>query len=393
MLNKQMHGKPLIYFDSAATALKPLPVIETLTDFYANNYGTVHRAIYELCLHSSEKYEQARQTIKNFINASKTEEIIFTKGTTESINLVAYSFGKAFVKPGDEVLISGMEHHSNIVPWQIMCQDRGSCLKVIPLHENGELDLGKFQELLSNRTKIVAIAHISNTLGTINPIKEIISMAHQAGAKVLIDGAQAAPHMPIDVQDLGADFYAFSGHKLYGPTGIGILYGKESILEMMPPYQGGGDMIKTVAFECTTYNHLPLKFEAGTPNIGGVIGLEAALKYMKRIGMETICEWEHALLTYATDKLLEMDGLHIIGQAKEKGAIISFFLDRIHPSDIGSLLDLDGVAVRTGKHCTHPLMDRFQIPGTVRLSFGLYNQKHEIDQFVKFLKTAIMKLR
>ncbi|NGX43261.1 MAG: Cysteine desulfurase [Chlamydiae bacterium] len=393
MLRKQMHGKPLIYFDSAATAQKPQTVIDTICHFYEEHYGTVHRAVYELALHSTEEYQQVRNKVRDFIHAKKSEEIIYTRGTTESINLVAYSFGKAFVKPGDEVIVSQIAHHSNIVPWQILCEDRGASLRVIPCNDRGELDLEAYRKLLSNKTKIVAMSHVCNSLGTINPIKTMIRMAHDAGAKVLIDGAQASPHLPIDVQDLDADFYAFSGHKTFGPTGIGILYGKEELLNQMPPYQGGGDMIKNVTFEKTTYNDLPLKFEAGTPMIAEVLGLGAAIDYLNAIGMENIQTWEQELLHHATQQIETTEGLKIIGTAKEKGAILSFIVEGIHHLDIGTLLDLQGIAVRTGHHCTQPVMDRFHIPGTTRASFALYNTKAEIDRFVEVLHKVIKQLR
>lgn len=393
LLDNKMHGKPLIYLDSAATAQKPMPVIDIMNDFYKNHYGTVHRAVYELSTYATENYQKARETIRQFINADSVNEVIFTRGTTESINLVAYSFGKAFVGKGDEVIISEIEHHSNIVPWQIMCEDRGAILRVIPVNDSGELDLEAYANLLSENTKIVAVGHISNSLGTINPIKKMIGMAHNEGAKVLIDGAQASPHIPIDVRDLDADFYVFSGHKTFGPTGIGVLYGKEELLDKMPPYQGGGDMIKTVRFDKTVYNDLPLKFEAGTPMIAEVLGLGTAVEYLQKIGMENICDWEHSLLEYATSQLQAIDGLRIIGTAKEKSAIISFIVNGVHPLDIGTLLDLQGIAVRTGHHCTQPVMNRFGISGTTRASFSLYNNKEEINRFVETLKIIIKKLR
>lgn len=386
MLKKTMHGNPLIYFDSAATAQKPQVVIDVLTDFYQNNYGTVHRAIYQLCIHATNAYEDARNKIRNFINAEKNEEIIFTRGTTEAINTVAYSFGKAFIQPGDEVIISETEHHSNIVPWQLMCEDRGSILKVIPVNDHAEIDLDAFSAMLSNKTKLVAIAHVANSTGTIHPVKKVIEMAHAYGAKVLIDGAQSAPHLPIDVQDLNADFYVFSGHKIYGPTGVGVLYGKQKLLEEMPPYQGGGDMIDRVSFAKTTYHALPLKFEAGTPIIAEVIALGAAIDYLNSVGLKEIQEWEHQLLVYATSQLAEMKEIRIIGTAKEKGGIISFVAEGVHAFDIGSMLDLKGIAIRTGHHCAQPTMLRFGVQATCRISFGLYNTKEEVDLFVKALK-------
>ena len=393
MLKKKMHGHPLIYFDSAATAQKPQVVIDTISDFYRNNYGTVHRAVYELAQNSTREYQAVRERIRTFLNAKKFEEIIYTRGTTESINMVAYSFGKAYIRPGDEVILSRLEHHSNIVPWQIMCEDRGASIKVIPCNEKGELDLNVFKTLLNEKTKMVAVGHVANSLGTINPIEEITRMAHAAGAKVLVDGAQAAPHLPIDVQKLDVDFYAFSGHKTFGPTGIGILYGKESLLESMPPYQGGGDMIKTVTFEKTTYNTLPVKFEAGTPMIAEVLGLGAAIDYITAIGMQEIKQWEEKLLHHATEQLEKIEGLRIIGKAKNKGAIISFVVEGAHPLDLGTLLDVKGIAVRTGHHCAQPVMDRFCLSGTTRASFAFYNTIDEIDRFIEVLKEVINQLR
>lgn len=393
MLSKTMHGKPLIYFDSAATAQKPNAVIDAITNFYRDHYGTVHRAVYQLALHSTEEYQQTRRKIRAFLNAAKDEEIIFTRGTTESINLVAYSFGKAFVKPGDEILISAMEHHSNIVPWQILCEDRGAVLKVIPMNEKGELLLDDYAKLLNPRTRLVAITHVSNSLGTINPIKQIVSMAHQAGAKVLVDGAQSAPHLKVDVQDLDVDFFVFSGHKVMGPTGIGILYGKADLLNQMPPYQGGGDMIEKVTFAETTYNVLPLKFEAGTPMIAEVMGLGAAIDYLQTIGLENIQNWEHELLAYATGQLEQIPGLKIIGQAAQKGALISFSVEGMHPLDIGTFLDLKGIAIRTGHHCAQPVMQFFNVPATARASFAFYNTKEEIDVFAVALQSIARLLK
>lgn len=393
MLKKSMHGHPLIYFDSAATAQKPQVVIDAITNFYSQHYGTVHRAVYELSVYATQAYQQVRQHLAAFLNAAKPEEIIFTRGTTESINMVAYAFGKAFIKPGDEILITEMEHHSNIVPWQLMCEDRGAILKVVPMNDRGELDLADFAKLLNAKTKIVAVAHVANSLGSINPIKEIAAMAHAAGAKLLVDGAQSAPHMPVDVQDLDADFYVFSGHKLYGPTGIGVLYGKEALLQAMPPYQGGGDMIETVTFAKTTYNVLPMKFEAGTPMIAEVIGLGAALDYITAIGMANIQRYEQQLLVYATQQLLLIEGLRIIGTAAKKEAIISFVIDGIHPLDIGTMLDLHGIAIRTGHHCAQPTMRHFGVPATARASFAFYNDKSEIDSFLVALQNVIRLIR
>lgn len=393
MLKKTMHGKPLVYLDSAATAQKPQVVIDTLQKFYQDHYGTVHRAIYELSIKSTMSYQEARKKAKAFLNAAKESEIIFTRGTTESINMIAYSFGKAFLKPGDEIIISEIEHHSNIVPWQIACEDRGCHLRVIPCNDRGELILDEYKKLLNEKTKIVAFTHISNSLGTLNPIKQMIEWAHSVGAKVLVDAAQSAPHLPIDVQDLDVDFLAFSGHKIYGPTGVGVLYGKESLLEAMPPYQGGGDMIDTVTFPKTTYNTLPLKFEAGTPIIAEVIALGAALDYVKAIGLPAIYQWEHDVFLYATKKMEELPEVKIIGTAAQKGGIISFVVDKVHHLDVGTMLDLKGIAVRTGNHCAQPAMRHFGVTGTARLSLGLYNNKGEIDHFVGALKDCIVSLR
>lgn len=393
MLKKSMHGKPLIYFDSAATAQKPQVVIDCIRKFYETQYATVHRAIYDLSVFATKEFQEARKKVQTFINAAHVEEIIFTRGTTESINMVAYSFGKAFVKAGDEILITELEHHSNIVPWQILCEDRGATLQVVPFNERGELRMDEFVRLLSPRTKLVAVAHVSNALGTLNPIQEIVKLAHAKGAKVLCDGAQAAPHLPVDVQALDVDFYVFSGHKVYGPTGIGILYGKEELLNAMPPYQGGGDMIETVTFPKTTYNVLPLKFEAGTPMIAEAIGLGVAIDYLQGIGMENVHRWENELLSYATEKMQAIPGVRIVGTAPEKGGIISFLVDGIHHLDVGTMLDLKGVAIRTGHHCAQPVMRHFQTTGTARVSFGLYNQKEEVDRFIEALQDVIAKFK
>lgn len=393
MLSKKMHGHPLIYLDSAATAQKPQCVIDTMTDFYTNHYGTVHRAVYELATHATMEYQNVRCKAQKFLNATDPGEIIFTRGTTDAINLVAHSFGKWFLKPGDEVVISAMEHHSNIVPWQIMCEERDAVLKVIPINERGELLMEDYRQLLNKKTKIVAVAHISNALGTINPIKEMGALAHAAGAKILVDGAQAAPHMPLDMQELDVDFYAFSGHKTYGPTGVGVLYGKRNLLMEMPPYQGGGDMIKVVSFKETTYNELPLKFEAGTPMIAEVLGLGSALDYLSSIGLDQISKWESELLHYAAEQMERIPEVTMIGTAQNKSAIISFKIDGIHPLDIGTMLDLKGIAIRTGHHCAQPLMQRYSMPASARISFGLYNTKQEIDLFIDALKSIIAMLK
>lgn len=393
MLKQTMHGKPLVYFDSAATAQKPQVVIDSIAQFYASQYGTVHRAVYELCAASTQSYQQTRELVRDFIGANRSEEIIFTQGTTDSINLAAHSFGKICLNPGDEVLITAMEHHSNIVPWQMICEEKQAILRVVPINERGELVMEELAKLLNKNTRILAMTHISNALGTLNPIKEIIQTAHANNTKVLIDAAQSAPHMPINVQELDCDFLAFSGHKLYGPTGIGILYGKEKLLEQMPPYQGGGDMIESVSFEKTSYNVPPLKFEAGTPMIAEVIGLGQAISYLQKIGMQKVSDREHALLQYATQKMEQIPGIRIIGTAKEKGAIISFEAEKIHPLDIGTMLDLKGIAIRTGHHCAQPVMKYFKVPGTARISFAFYNTFEEIDFFIQSLDEILKKLR
>lgn len=395
MLNKKMHGHPLIYFDTAATAQKPQVVIDAISDFYTNHYGTVHRAVYELAVHSTLAYQDVRQKIQYFLNAAKPEEIIFTRGTTESINLVAYSFGKAFIQPGDEILISQMEHHSNIVPWQIACEDRGAILKIIPMNIHGEILLDEYEKLLTPRTKIVAITHVSNALGTVNPIEQMAAMAHAAGAKILVDGAQSAPHMTIDVQKLDVDFFVFSGHKCYGPTGIGVLYAKANLMEIMPPYQGGGDMIEEVSFEETTYNALPLKFEAGTPMIAEVIGLGTAIDYLNQLGLPAIHQYELHLCEYATEKLMAIPKLNIIGTAQHKSALVSFTVDGVHPLDIATLLDLNGIAIRSGHHCAQPALRYFGVlsTGTARASFSFYNTIEEIDRFIEVLNKIIRSLR
>lgn len=392
VLKKSMHGKPLVYLDSAATAQKPDAVIDTIASFYREHYGTVHRAIYELAVDSSLRFEKVREQTRAFLNAAKAHEIIFTRGTTESINLVASSYGKAFINPGDEIIITEMEHHSNIVPWQILCEERGAILKVVPFNDQGILDLDAYHQMLSAKTQFVSIAHVSNTLGTVNPIKEMVKAAHEVGAYVLIDGAQAAPHRPVDVQDLDADFYVFSVHKAYGPTGIGVLYGKEVLLNAMPPYQGGGDMIETVTFEKTTYNVLPLKFEAGTPLIAEVIGLGSALEYLQKIGMKSIHQAEQELLKYATERFKEFPKVRIIGEAPEKGGVISFIVEGIHPLDIGTMLDLKGVAIRTGHLCAQPVMQHYGVTALARISLGLYTSKQDLDIFFSSLKSVIQQL-
>ncbi len=389
ILLQKIHGKPLIYFDNAASNQKPQCVIDRLVDYYSNENSNIHRGVHYLSQKATMAFENARDTIKTFINASSSSEIVFSRGTTESINLIAQSFGKKFINKGDEVIISAMEHHSNIVPWQMICEEKTAHLKVIPFFENGELDLEAFEKLLSEKTKIIAITHVSNALGTINPIKEIIKKAHEYDIPVLIDGAQGIAHEKVDVQDLDCDFYCFSGHKIYAPMGIGILYGKEKWLNAIPPYHGGGEMIKTVTFEKTTYNDLPFKFEAGTPNVGDALALETAIKYINSIGLDNISAYENELLTYATNSLSKIDGVKIFGTSKNKAAVLSFLTGDIHPFDAGTIIDHFGVAVRTGHHCAQPLMDIYRIPGTIRASFAFYNTKEEIDMLI----TAIKKVK
>ena len=379
ILGREVYGKPLVYLDNAATTQKPQCVIDAISEAYCNENANVHRGIHFLSQQATDMMEAAREKVRQFIGAGSTEEIIFTRGTTESINLLASSFAQAFLKEGDEIVISGMEHHSNIVPWQIQAQRHGFKIKVIPVTDLGELDMNAFKALLTAKTKLVSITHVSNVLGTVNPIFEIINLAHSQGIPVAIDGAQAVPHIKVNVKNLGADFYALSGHKIYGPTGIGVLYGRKDLLEKMPPYQGGGEMIKKVTFEGTTYNELPYKFEAGTPDYVGSIALGTALDYVQEIGMEQIAAYESELCSYALSRLGEIPGMRIIGNSPERSAVISFLVGNIHPSDMGTLLDRLGIAVRTGHHCAEPLMDRFGIPGTVRASFSLYNTKAEID--------------
>ncbi len=393
ILQKTVNKKPLIYFDTAATAQKPKQVIDALYDFYTNHYGTVHRSVYTLAEEAEAMYHRARRSVQTFLNAAHPEEIIFTRGATTSLNLVAHSFGKSFLQPGDVILISQIEHHSNIVPWQMVCDERGALLRTIPINERGELIMEAFEELLDEKVKMVSIAHVSNVIGTLHPVEEIIKAAHRVGARVCIDGAQAVPHLPVDVQALDADFYAFSGHKLYGPTGAGVLYGKRELLDRMAPWEGGGDMIERVSFEKTTYNQLPYKFEAGTPNVAAAIGLGASIDYLNQIGMEVIHSWEKELLAYATEKLVQIPGLKIIGTAENKGAIISFIIDGIHPLDLATFLNCEGIAIRTGHHCSQPTMDFFGISGTARISFGLYNTLEEIDRFVFSLQNILSILK
>jgi len=379
VLKQTIHGKPLVYLDSAATAQKPYAVIDAIRRFHEVDCANIHRGVHELSQRSTAAYEAARGKAKRFINARSKTEMIFVRGTTEGINLVAAAWGRKNIKAGDEIVISAMEHHSNIVPWQMLVEEKDAKLRVIPMNDRGELLLEEYEKLLGPRTRLVAFTHVSNALGTINPARQMVEMAHRAGALALVDGAQAVPHMKVDVQALDADFYAFSGHKLIGPTGIGFLYGKSKLLDAMPPYQGGGDMIRTVTFEKTTYNDLPYKFEAGTPNIAGGIGLGAAIDYVNHIGIDKIAAYEHQLLEYGTEALSRIPGLRIIGTAREKAAVLSFVIEGIHPHDIGTVLDRQGIAVRTGHHCAQPVMDRFQVPATTRASLAFYNTFHEID--------------
>ena len=389
ILKKYVHDKPLVYLDNAATTQKPQVVIDKLNEYYSSMNSNIHRGVHALSGVATEAFESARIRIKQFINALGKNEIIFTRGTTEAINLVAQTYGRANVNEGDEVIISHMEHHSNIVPWQLLCEEKKAKLRVIPVNDDGELIFEEFEKMINERTKIVSVVYVSNSLGTINPVKEIIDLAHKFNVPVLLDGAQAVNHLKIDVHNLDCDFFAFSGHKLYGPTGIGALYGKVNLLEAMPPYQGGGDMISKVTFEKTTYNELPHKFEAGTPNIAGAIGLGAAVEYVDKIGIENIAAHELELLNYATEQISDIPGLRIIGTSKNKTGVISFVLENIHPHDIGTFLDFEGVAIRTGHHCTQPLMQRFNVPATSRASFGLYNTKEEIDVLISGLKKII----
>lgn len=393
ILQRTINGRPLVYFDNGATSQKPLQVIEAVEKYYAYQNSNIHRGVHTLSQEATDMYEQSREAVRAHINAASIREIIFTRGTTESINLVASSFGKKFVKEGDEIIISAMEHHSNIVPWQMMCEERGARLRVVPFNDAGELMMEELDKLLNERTKLVAVVHVSNALGTINPVKDIISKAHRMNVPVLLDGAQAVPHMQVDVRDLDVDFYCFSAHKMFGPTGVGVLYGKEKWLEEMPPYQGGGEMIKTVTLERTEYNELPFKFEAGTPNIEAGIAFKTAIDYINHIGLFNIAQYEEDLLDYATGALLKVDGLRIVGTAQHKASVVSFLVDGTHPYDVGMILDKLGIAVRTGHHCTQPIMDHFCIPGTARASFAFYNTKAEVDVLVEGVKKAAQMLR
>ena len=389
ILREKVHGKPLVYLDNAATSQKPQLLIETLQKYYGLENANIHRGIHFLSERATQTYEAARAKVRGFLNAAESREIIFVRGTTEGINLVSQSYGRRFIGEEDEIILSAMEHHSNIVPWQILCEQVGARLRIIPMNDDGELLIDEYERLLSDRTKLVAVTHLSNALGTINPIKQIIQIAHRHGVPVLVDGAQAVPHLEVDVRDLDCDFYAFSGHKLYGPTGVGVLYGRASLLDAMPPYQGGGDMIRSVTFEKTLYNVLPYKFEAGTPNIAGGIGLGAAIDYLRAIGMELVAAYERELLAYATGAVSAITGVRIIGTAREKAGVLSFVLDGVHPHDVGTILDREGIAIRTGHHCAMPVMQRFGVPATARASFGFYNTREEVDALVG----AIHKVR
>jgi len=389
ILSRSVRGKRLVYLDNAATTQKPQAVIDRLVRYYSEENSNVHRGVHYLSEVATAAYEGARTTVRQFVNARSEKEIVFTRGTTEGINLVVQSWGRTNVKAGDEVLISAIEHHSNIVPWQFLCAEKNAVLRIIPVNDRGELIIDEFARMLNERVKIVAVGHASNALGTINPLERMIAMAHANGSLILIDGAQGVPHMTVDVQKLDCDFYAFSGHKVYGPTGIGVLYGKEALLDAMPPWQGGGDMILSVSYEKTTFNALPYKFEAGTPNIAGVVGLAAALDYIGAIGVDNIGAYEHDLLLYATQRLSEIDGLRFIGTAANKAAVISFVLEGVHPHDIGTVLDQHGIAIRTGHHCAQPLMTRFNVPATGRASFGLYNTRGEADALAEGLRRVV----
>jgi cysteine desulfurase/selenocysteine lyase len=383
ILGQTVHGHKLVYLDNAATSQKPKAVTDAIVRYYERDNANVHRGVHYLSERATEEYEAGRTAAQKFINAANPREIIFVRSATEGINLVAQTYGRKHVAAGDEVLITAMEHHSNIVPWQLLCEEKGAKLQVAPINDKGELVLEQFERLISSRTKIVAVGHVSNALGTINPVAEIVKLAHAKNVPVLVDGAQAVPRIPVDVQALGCDFYVFSGHKTYGPTGIGILYGKLDLLEDMPPYQGGGEMISSVTFEKTVYNKVPHKFEAGTPDMSGAVGLRAALEYLSKLGMDNIAQYEHELLEYATRKVSAIPGVRIIGTAKEKAGVLSFVIEGVHPHDVGTILDQEGIAIRTGHHCAQPVMERFKVDATARASFGLYNTKEEIDALVR----------
>lgn len=389
ILKQRVRGKPLVYLDNAASAQKPQVVIDALSRFYSTSYANIHRGIHWLSEQATEAYESARANVQRFLGAAEASEILFVRGTTEAINLVAHSYGKTHVRAGDEILISAMEHHSNIVPWQMLCDATGAVLRVAPINDDGELLLEEYEKLLTPRTKLVAMAHVSNVLGTINPIRRIVELAHRRNVPVLVDGAQAVPHLAVDVQALDCDFYACSGHKLFGPTGVGVLYGKAALIEAMPPYQGGGHMIQSVTFEKTTYGKVPDRFEAGTPNIAGVVGLGAAIDYMSDIGLEAITAYERELLTYATDRISRIPGIRLIGTAQDKAGVMSFVVDGVHPHDVGTFLDNDGIAIRAGHHCAQPLMSRFGVPATARASLALYNTPQDIDALAAGIHKSI----
>ncbi|MCS6851980.1 MAG: cysteine desulfurase [Gemmataceae bacterium] len=386
ILQQRVHGKPLVYLDNAATTQKPQVMLDAIRNYFVHDNANVHRGVHLLSQRATQHYEAVRVKVQRFLNAASEKEIIFVRGTTEAINLVASSYGRRFVGAGDEIVISAMEHHSNIVPWQMLCEEKEARLRVVPINDDGELLLDEYARMLNPRTRLVSITHVANALGTVNPIKQIIDLAHRHGVPVLIDGAQAAPHLPVDVQALDCDFYAFSGHKLFGPTGIGVLYGKERLLEAMPPYQGGGDMIRSVTFEKTIFNDLPYKFEAGTPHIAGTIGLGASIDYVQSVGLEAIAAYEQFLLREATEALRGLPGVRIIGTAREKAGVLSFVLDGIHPHDAGTILDMEGIAVRAGHHCAQPVMDRFGVPATIRASFAFYNTLEEVDALVRGIR-------
>jgi len=393
ILSRTVYEKPLVYLDNAASAQKPRSVIDAEREVYETGYANIHRGVHWLSVHATDAYDAAREKARGLLNAAEAREIVFVRGTTEAINLVAQSYGRRHVGPGDEILITALEHHSNIVPWQLLAEEKSARLRVAPITDTGEIDLDAMERLLSPRTRIVSIAHLSNALGTILPLERIVEMAHARGVPVLVDGAQAAPRLPLDVRRLGCDFYAFSSHKLYGPTGVGVLYGRSELLEAMPPYQGGGDMIRSVTFEKTTFNALPYKFEAGTPNIAGGIAFGAAIDYVTGLGLERIEAHEADLLRYATEALLEVPGLRIIGRAREKAGVLSFVLEGVHPHDIGTVLDREGIAIRTGHHCAQPVMDRYGLPATARASFGLYNTREEVDALVRAIHKVIGMFR
>lgn len=389
ILKETVHGKPLVYFDNGATSQKPQSVIDAIDRYYREENSNIHRGVHHLSERATVAYEAAREKIQGFVNAKASSEIIFVRGTTEAINLAAQSYGRNFLQPGDEIVVSAMEHHSNIVPWQMLCEQIGARLRVIPINHDGEIVMEEYRRLLNRKTKFVSVTHVSNALGTVVPVKELIALAHERGVPVLLDGAQAAPHLKIDVQDLDCDFYAFSGHKVFGPTGVGVLYGRAELLEKMPPYQGGGDMISLVTFEKTHYNVVPYKFEAGTPHIAGGIGLGAAIDYLQKLDWEQVAAHEHKLLGYATDALSSIDAVRIIGTAKEKAGVVSFVVDHVHAHDVGTILDQEGVAIRAGHHCAMPVMQRFGVPATARASFAFYNTIEEIDAMIQAIHRVL----